>query len=368
MSNRQQPDQAAPGKGNLAPIEGGRDQLRRYYLSMRLLASCLLLPFCVAYSFQSSDALIWLPLLFPLFILCYAWPNVHLGRMVIYNPATSDADKAALWSRQARSRRLHALAGCIFVVLTYGLLMAFAPPAKPYPVWHDLLFYAGLLAFSAEYDLPIPGRHTVPPSTPKQAVMVMYALLLPILIFSGELAWLGVALLLPFGVALILLLRSRAASASPNRNSRIEAFYTMLDISFNYSVVGLLVLLLLSIMANQHILSGELIFPGMAELTMPWWVLLFLLLLAIMLGMLKTYAQRQRIRQGAYSMDIAPITDKTQPFGVQHRKWLLELKQQQPMLREPRHLAWIRLVTWLGPRAWLVGLLSSAAMAVMVLG
>ncbi len=366
MSNQQQPDQAASGKEKLAPIEGGRDQLRRYYLSMRLLAACLLLPLCVAYSFQQAAVL----LLFLPFILCYSWPNVHLGRMVIYNPATSDADKAALWSKQARSKRLHALAGFIFVVLAYGLLMAFAPPAKPYPVWHDLLFYAGLLAISADFDLPdaIPDRHTVSPSTPKQAVLVVYALLQPILIFSGELAWLGVALLLPFGVTLILLLRSRAASASSNRNSRIEAFYTMLEISFNYSVVGLIILLLFSILANQGTLSSESIFPGVAELTMPWWALLFLLLLAIMLSMLRTYAQRQRIQQGAYSMDIAPITDKTQPFGVQHRKWLLELKQQQPMLREPRHLAWIRLVTWLGPRAWLVGLLSSLAMVALVLG
>ena len=367
MSNRQQPDQAAPGKGNLAPIEGGRDQLRRYYLSMRLLASCLLLPLCVAYSFQQAADL----LLVPLFILCYAWPNVHLERMVIYNPATSDADKAALWIRQARSKRLHALAGFIFILLAYGLLMAFAPPAQPDPVRHDLLLYAGLLALSAELDLPdaIPDRHTVPLSTQKQVVMGMYALLLLLLIFNGELTWLGVALLLPFGVTLILLLRSRAASASPNRNSRIEAFYTMLDISFKSSVVHLIILLLFSIeTANQHIWGSEPIFSGMAELPMPWWILLFLLLLAIMLSMLRTYAQRQRIRQGAYSMDIAPITDKTQPFGVQHRKWLLELKQQQPMLREPRHLAWIRMVTWLGPRAWLVGLLSSAAMVALVLG
>ena len=366
MSNRQQPEQAASGKGKLAPIEGGRDQLRRYYLSMRLLAACLLLPLCVAYSFQQAADL----LLVPLIILCYAWPNVHLGRMVLYNPATSDADKAALWSGQARSKRLHALAGFIFVLLAYGLLMAFAPPAQPYPVWHDLLLYAGLLAFSAEFDLPdaIPDRHTVPPSTPKQVVMFMYALFLLLLIFNGELTWLGAALLLPFGVTLILHLRSRAASASPTRNSRIEAFYTMLDISFNYSVVHLIILLLFSIMANQGTLSSEAIFPGMAELPMPWWILLSLLLLAIMLSMLRTYAQRQRIRQGAYSMDIAPITDKTQPFGVQHRKWLLELKQQRPMLREPRHLAWIRLVTWLGPRAWLVGLLSSVAMMALVLG
>ena len=365
MSNQRQPEQAASGKEKLAPIEGGRDQLRRYYLSMRLLASCLLLPLCVAHSFQqAADLLLLLP-----FILCYSWPNVHLGRMVIYNPATSDADKAALWSGQARSKRLHALGCFIFVVLAYGLLMAFAPPAKPYPGW-DLLFYAGLLAFSAEFDLPdaIPDRHTVAPSTQKEVVLVMYALLLFLLIFNGELAWLGVALLLPFGVTLILLLRSRAASASSNRNSRIEAFYTMLDISFNYSIVQLIILLLFSILTNQGTLSSESIFPGMAKLSMPWWALLFLLLLAIMLGMLRTYAQRQRIRQGAYSLDIAPITDKTQPFGVQHRKWLQELKQQQPMLREPRHLAWIRLVAWLGPRAWLVGLLSSLAMVALVLG
>ena len=105
------------------------------------------------------------------------------------------------------------------------------------------------------------------------------------------------------------------------------------------------------------------------QLASGWLLPLGLMLLLILAHQL---AQRERIRRGWFATSMPPLPAQASAKEAKHYhqrlKWYLELEQRQPILRKPRHLAWIRLVTWLGPRAWLVGLLTSLAMAALVLG
>ena len=376
LGTKQAINEPGAGKEKLSPLEGGVKDLERYYRALLRVSYCLFLPLGVAIAFTSGLYLAFFAgFLFLLFLL-----NMQkLGEILLYAASASHGDKARMWWDLVLQGRKCMLACFVCGLLAYILLQALSQGhlgtlLLSEDFWHGLFAYALILnclstsapaVQSRSYFAELASRK--PFAMWKDILMALYHCCLVFLIMTGHFAQAVFFALAPFSLVLLLYLRYRA-SGSPQR---LEAMYYTLQLAARLAI-GILAMATLYWQYLDMIVREGSVAPRplpVGQLASGWLLPLGLMLLLILANQL---AQRERIRRGWFATSMPPLPAQASAKEAQHYhkrlKWYLELEQRQPMLRSPRHLAWIRLVTWLGPRAWLVGLLSSLAMVALVLG
>ena len=380
MGTKQANNEPGPGKEKLAPLEGGVKDLERYYRSMLRVSYCLFLPLGVAIVFtaRGDDFLFIAFLLLPISLL-----NRKLGEIVLYATGTSNGDKAGMWWDLVLQARKRMLACFVCGLLAYILLQALSQGhlgslLLSEDFWHGLFAWALIMTHFSAAAPVVPGRSSLVGLASRKPVamliagwkeflMVLYFCYLVFLIMTGQFAQAVFFTLAPFALVLLLYLRYRA-SGSPQR---LEAVYHTLHLTASLAT-GILAMATLIWQYLDMIVREGSVAPRplpVGQLASGWLLPLGLMLLLVLAHQL---AQRDRIRRGWFATSMPPLPAQASAKEAKHYhqrlKWYLELEQRQPILRKPRHLAWIRMVIWLGPRAWLVGLLSSLAMVALVLG
>ena len=376
MGTKQANNEPGPGKEKLAPLEGGVKDLERYYRSMLRVSYCLFLPLGVAIVFtaRGDDFLFIAFLLLPISLL-----NRKLGEIVLYATGTSNGDKAGMWWDLVLQARKRMLACFVCGLLAYILLQALSQVhlgtlLLSENFWHGLFACALMMTHLPALALAVQSRSyfvglasSKPFALWKDSLMALYFCCVLLLIMTGQFAQAVFFALAPFSLVLLLYLRYRA-SGSPQR---LEAMHDTLQLTAG-PVIGTLTMATLywqylDMIAREGSVALRPLPVG--QLASGW---LLPLGLMIMLDLAHHFAQRERIRRGLFATSVPPLPAQASAKEAKHYhqrlKWYLELEQRQPILRKPRHLAWIRMVIWLGPRAWLVGLLSSLAMVALVLG
>ena len=376
MDTKQAINEPGSGKGKLSPLEGGVKDLERYYRALLWVSYCLFLPLGVAIAFtaRGGEFMSIAILLFPIL-----WPSMKLGEIVLYATSASNGDKARMWWDLALQIRKRMLACFACGLLAYILLQALSQVhlgtlLLSEDFWHGLFAYALMMTHFSSVVSSTPSRGSFARMASsktfamwKEFLMVSYHCCVLFLIMTGQFAQAVFFTLAPFSLVLLLYLRYRA-SGSPQR---LEAMYYTLLSTVALAIGPLTIATLYWQYLDMIVREGS-VAPRplpVGQLASGWLLPLGLL---ILLGLALQLVQRECIRRGFVATSMPPLPAQASAKEAKHYhqrlKWYLELKQQQPILRKPRHLAWIRLVTWLGPRAWLVGLLSSAAMVVIVLG
>ena len=377
---KQANNEPGPGKEKLAPLEGGVKELERYYRALLRVSYCLFLPLGVAIAFTARDnGVIFIVLLLSPIL----WFNIKLSEIVLYATSASNGDKARRWWDLVLQARKCMLACFVCGLLGYILLQALSQGhlgtlLLSEDFWHGLFACALIMTHFSVVAPAVPSRSYfagLASSKPfamliagwKEFLMALYSCCLVFLIMTGQFAQAVFFALAPFSLVLLSYLRYRA-SGSPRR---LEAMYYTLQLTAG-PAIGTLAMATLYWQYLDMIVREGSVAPRplpVGQLASGW---LLPLGLMILLSLAFHLAQRERIRRGLFATSMPPLPSqadaKMSKYYHKRLKWYLELEQRQPMLRSPRHLAWIRLVTWLGPRAWLVGLLSSLAMVALVLG
>ena len=350
--------------------------MERYHRSMLRVSYCLFLPLGVAIAFtaRGDDFIFIVFILFPIL-----WPNMKLGEIVLYATSASNGDKARMWWDLVLQTHKCLLACFACGLLAYILLQALSQGhlgtlLLSEDFWHGLFAWALTMTHFSAVVPAVPSRSYFvglasrkPFAMWKDFLMALYLCYLMFLIMTGQFAQTVFFTLAPFSLVLLLYLRYRA-SGSPQR---LEAMVFTLQLTTGLAIATLAMATLCWQYLDMIVREGS-VAPRplpVGQLASGWLLPLGLMILLILANQL---AQRERIRRGWFATSMPPLPAQASAKEARHYhqrlKWYLELEQRQPMLRSPRHLAWIRMVTWLGPRAWLVGLLSSAAMVALVLG
>ena len=380
---KQANNEPGPGKEKLAPLEGGVKDLERYYRSMLRVSYCLFLPLGAAIAFTArGDDFIFIVLNIILILLPILWINMKLGEIVLYATSASNGDKARMWWDLVLQARKCMLACFVCGLLAYILLQALSQGhlgtlLLSEDFWHGLFACALTMAHFPAVAPQVPSKGSfawLVSSKPfamlsamwKEFLMMSYFCCLMFLIMTGQFAQAVFGALAPFALVLLLYLRYRA-SGSPQR---LEAMYDTLQLTSGLAIGTLAMATLIWQYLDMIVREGSVAPRSLpvGQLAFGW---LLPLGLMILLDLVHQLAQRERIRRGWFATSMPPLPAQASAKVARHYhqrlKWYLELEQRQPILRSPLHLAWIRLVTWLGLRAWLVGLLSSLAMVALVL-
>ncbi len=377
---KQANNEPGPGKEKLVPLEGGVKDLERYYRALLRVSYCLFLPLGVAIAFTTRDG-IW-GFIF-IFFFSIIWPNMRLGEIVLYATSASNSDKARMWWDLVLQAHKCMLACFVCGLLGYILLQALSQGhlgtlLLSEDFWHGLFAWALIMTHFSAAAPVVPSRSSfvvLASSKPfamliagwKEFLMMLYFCYLVFLIMTGQFAQTVFFTLAPFALVLLLYLRYRASGSS----QRLEAMVSTLQLAAGLAT-GILAMATIWWQYLDMIVREGSVAPRplpVGQLASGWLLPLGLLILLILAHQL---AQRERIRRGWFAASMPPLPAQASAKEAKHYhqrlKWYLELEQRQPILREPRYLAWIRLVTWLGPRAWLVGLLTSLAMVALLLG
>ena len=353
-------------KARLLPLEGGVEELERYYRSMARVIYCLFPPMTVGAIFGSGEVLfLVLACMLPIQV-----PYMFLGMIIMYSSSTSNSDKAKLWwdlAWHARSRMLACFAcGLLAYVLLRlwsqtqleELLLSehFWQSVSMCALWM-IYFATAVGGFGVQHSNALMFQEGMPTSWGHKLTL-FYILGQLSLFWTFHFSLAGLLLLPLFALVVWQYLRYRADGSG----QRLGSIYFMLQMA--------LIMAALIIMARatvdiylKVVVMGESIVPHpfpVEELVL-WWLAPTALLLLLSLAL--PYVQRRLLQLGMFpTMPPPPGHDDTKALRKYHKrlKLPLELSQQQPILRRSWHLAWIRMVIWLGARAWLVGLLSVA--------
>ena len=348
----------------------------RYYRALLRVSYCLFLPLGAALAFTARgvDFVFIGPFLLPIL-----WSNRKLCEIVLYATSASNGDKARMWWDLVLQVRKRMLACFACGLLAYILLQALphghlGTLLLSEDFWHGLFACALIMTHLSAVAPAVLGKShftglasSKPFAMWKEFLMLLYFCCLVFLIMTGQFAQAVFCTFAPFALVLLLYLRYRA-SGSPER---LEAMYDTLQLTVILAITILAMAALYGQLLDMIARAGAVASRPLpvGQLASGW---LLPLGLMILLDLAHHFAQRERIRRGLFATSMPPLPAQASAKEARHYhqrlKWYLELEQRQPMLRSPRHLAWIRLVTWLGPRAWLVGLLSSLAMVALVLG
>ena len=380
LGAKQAINEPGPGKGKLAPLEGGVKDLERYYRALLRVSYCLFLPLGVAIAFTAR----YFELIFIIasFGLSIIWPYIRLAGIILYTAGASNGDKARLWWDLALQARWHMLTCFVYGLLAYIFLQALSQVQlgtllRSENFWHGLLACALIIAcISAATPGGIAGKNSFAwmmsrkayaLSLLKETLMMLYFGWMVFLTMTGYFVQAVFFLLPPFALVLLAYLRYRATGS----RQQLGAMYDTLQLTLATTLTILMWVTIYGQYLAMLVRDGS-VAPRplpVGQLASGW---LLPLGLVILIGLALILAQRDRIRRGLFATSIPPLPAQADAKMSKHYhqrlKWYLELEQRQPILRSPRHLAWIRLVTWLGPRAWLLGLLSSLAMVALVLG
>lgn len=348
------------------PLEGGVEELERYYRSMARVIYCLFPPLTVGAIFGSGEALFLVPACSFLILV----PYMQLGMIIMYSSSTSNSDKAKLWWDLAWHSRSRMLACFACGLLAYVLLRLwsqtqleelllsenFWQSVSMCAMW--MIYFATATGVGVQHSNALMFQVGMPTSWGHKLTL-FYILGQLSLIWTFNFSLAGLLLLPLFALVLWQYLRYRTDGSG----QRLGSIYFMLQMALIMAALIIMARATVDIYLNVAVM-GESIVPRpfpVAELVL-WWLAPTALLLLISLAL--PYVQRRLLQLGMFptAMPPPPGHDDTKALRKYHKllKWPLELSQQQPILRKPWHLAWIRMVTWLGARAWLVGLLSVA--------
>lgn len=301
-------------------------------------------------------------------------PHMMLGMIIMYSSSTSNSDKAKLWWDLAWHARSRMLACFACGLLAYVLLRLWSQTQLEELLlsehfWQSVSMCAMWMIFFAtaigglgvQHSNALMFQRGMPASWgPKLTLFYILGQLSLIWTFNFSLA--GLLLLPLFALVLWQYLRYRADGSV----QRLGSIYFMLQMALIMAALIIVARTTVDIYLNVAVMGESIVpHPFPVEELVLWWLAPTALLLLISLAL--PYVQRRLLQLGMFptTMPPPPGHDDTKALRKYHKllKLPLELSQQQPILRRPWHLAWIRMVTWLGARAWLVGLLS-VAMAV----
>ena len=160
LATKQANNEPGPGKGKLAPLEGGVKDLERYYRALLRVSYCLLLPLGVAIAFtaRGNDVIFIVFLLFSI-----SWLNMKLGEIVLYATSASNSDKARMWWDLVLQVRKRMLACFVCGLLAYILLQALSQGhlgtlLLSEDFWHGLCACALIMTHFSAVAPQVPSR------------------------------------------------------------------------------------------------------------------------------------------------------------------------------------------------------------------